>query len=451
MSISLAVVGVSHETAPVEIREQVAYGVGEATDALLALRSELPAEEAVLLSTCNRTEAYLFPATQERTRGALLRLFGERIRGMDGDPAAYAFEKWGADAVSHLLAVTSGLDAMVTGEAEIQGQVKDAFELAQSIPASPSLVGPVLSRLFQTALAAGGQVRSETRIGEGTASVASVAVELAGKIFGSLQGKRVLILGAGMTGELILAALAREGVRSIAVANRTYDRAVRLARKHHGQAVPFDRISDVLSTVDIVLSSTAAPHPVLTRAILSESFTEPRRRPLLVIDIAIPRDVDPAVGDEPGVFLYNVDDLRTIVEEHVQLREEALPEAHSVLLEHRRAFLAWHASLEVVPVIQRMRKRAARLRESELGRLFRGLTDLAPEERAQVEEFARRFQNKLLHAPTARLRQGMAEGAGPELVEAVRFLYGIEEEEAPRGQDGLQAPSRRSDGDGETP
>ncbi len=445
MSISLAVVGVSHETAPVEIRERVAYGAVESGNALLALRSELAAEEAVLLSTCNRTEAYLFPATRERTRGALTRLFQERIREIDGDPAPYAFEKWGADAVSHLLAVTAGLDAMVTGEAEIQGQVKDAFELAQSVPASPPLVGPVLTRLFQTALAAGGQVRSETRIGEGTASVASVAVELAGKIFGSLQGKRVLILGAGMTGELILTALAREGVESVAVANRTYDRAVRLARKHHGQAVPFDRIPEILSTVDIVLSSTAAPHPVLTRAILSESFTVPRRRPLLVIDIAIPRDVDPAVGDEPGVFLYNVDDLRTIVEEHVQLREEALPEARGVLREHGRAFLAWHASLEVVPVIQAMRERAGRVRASELGRLFRGLAHIGPEERAQVEEFARRFQNKLLHAPTARLRKGMAEGAGPELVEAVRFLYGIGEEEAPPGEGGPRAPSRRPD------
>ena len=447
----MAVVGVSHETAPVEIRERVAYGAVEAREALLELRSEFAAGEAVLLSTCNRTEAYLFPATRERTKAALTRLFQERLRGMGGDPAAYAFEKWGTDAVSHLLSVTAGLDAMVTGEAEIQGQVKDAFELAQSVPASPSLVGPVFTRLFQTALAAGGQVRSETRIGEGTASVASVAVELAGKIFGSLHGKRVLILGAGMTGELILTALAREGVESVAVANRTYDRAVRLARKHHGQAVPFDRIPEILPTVDIVLSSTAAPHPVLTRAILGKSFTQPRRRPLLVIDIAIPRDVDPAVGDEPGVFLYNVDDLRTIVEEHVQLREGALPEARRVLREHGRAFLAWHASLEVVPVIQTMRERAATVRASELERLFRGLAHLGPEERAQVEEFARRFQNKLLHAPTARLRKGMAEGAGPELVEAVRFLYGIGEEEAPADGGGPQAPARRSGGEAQAP
>ena len=449
MSLPLAVVGVSHGTAPVEIREQVAYGVDEARSALLALRSDLAADEAVLLSTCNRTEAYVFPATRERTRRVLLQLFGERIGGIDGDPAPYAFEKWGADAVGHLLSVTAGLDAMVTGEAEIQGQVRDALELARSVPAAPSLAGPVLNRLFQTALAAGGQVRSETRIGEGTASVASVAVELGGKIFGSLRGKRILVLGAGMTGELILTALAREGVQSVAVANRTYDRAVHLARKYHGQAVPFKRISDILSTVDIVLSSTAAPHPVLTRAILSESFAKPRRRPLLVIDIAIPRDVDPAVGDEPGVFLYNVDDLRSIVEEHVQLREEAIPEARSILAEHRRTFLAWHAAREVVPVIRAMRERATRVKESELGRLFARLARLRPEERAQVEEFARRFQNKLLHAPTVRLKKGMVDGSGPELVEMVRFLYGIGDEAIQSG-DGSRPSAHGPARDGDT-
>ena len=452
MNLPLAVVGVSHETAPVEIREQVAYGVDEARSALLALRSDLAADECVLLSTCNRTEAYIFPATRERTRRVLLRLFRERIGGIDGDPAPYAFEKWGADAAGHLLSVTAGLDAMVTGEAEIQGQVRDALELARSVPATPSLAGPVLNRLFQTALAAGGQVRSETGIGEGTASVASVAVELAGKIFGSLHGKRILVLGAGMTGKLILTALAREGVQSVAVANRTYDRAVHLARKYHGQAVPFERISDILATVDIVLSSTAAPHPVLTRAILSESFTEPRRRPLLVIDIAIPRDVDPAVGDEPGVFLYNVDDLRSIVEEHVQLREEAIPEARSVLAEHRRTFLAWHASREVVPVIRAMRERATRVKESELGRLFARLAGLRPEERALVEEFARRFQNKLLHAPTVRLKKGMADGSGPELVEAVRFLYGVGDEAVRSGDESRPSPRGTArDGDAAGP
>ncbi len=426
MSLPLTVVGVSHETAPVEVREQLAYGPTEATEALVHLREREGVEEAILLSTCNRTEVYLYPSGDRNATELIGRLFAKRSTKIEGDLSGYLFEKGGETAVRHLFRVTAGLDAMVTGEAEIQGQVRDAYQLAAKLPVAPPLVGPVLGRLFETALSAGGRVRSQTSIGEGAASVASVAVELAGKIFGSLHGKRVLILGAGITGELIVEALSREGVQSVAVANRTYDRAVSLARKHHGQAVPFDRIADVLSTVDIVLSSTAAPHPVLTRAILRDSFVETRKHPLLIIDVAIPRDVDPSVGDEPEVFLYNVDDLRSIVEEHVHLRQDAVPEADRIIQSHSDEFSAWYASLEVVPVIQSMRASAEEQRRAELERLFGSLRGLSPEERARIEEFSRRLQNKLLHDPTTRLRKGMADGAGPELVDAVRFLYGIE-------------------------
>jgi len=429
VTLPLSVVGVSHETAPVEVREQLAYGPSEASHALLALRNAGEVEEAVLLSTCNRTEVYLHPARSGNAFHAIERLFSARRLGIEGNLDRYLFEKRGEEAVRHLFRVTAGLDAMVTGEAEIQGQVREAYQQATALEAIPPLVGPVLNRLFQTALASGGQVRSETSIGEGTASVASVAVELAGKIFGSLHEKRVLLLGAGMTGELIASALSREGVRSVAVANRTYDRAVRLAREHHGQAIPLDRISEVLPTVDIVLSSTAAPHPVLTRAILRDSFIEPRRHPLLIIDIAIPRDVDPSVGDEPEVFLYNVDDLRTIVEEHVQLREGAVSEADRIIHASCEDFGAWYASLEVVPIIQSMRGSAEMHRERELERLFHSLGHLAPEDRARVEDFSRRLQNKLLHEPTSRLRRGMAEGAGRSLIDAVRFLYAIDSAE----------------------
>lgn len=425
-------VGISHETAPIAVRERLAYGPDEASQTLGRLREEGGVHEAVLLSTCNRTEVYLYPATDDRPVRAVERAFSLRASELgDGDLASYLFRASGEEAVQHLFLVTSGLDSLVTGEAEIQGQVREAYQRAAALPASPPLAGPIMSRLFQTALAAGGRIRSETSVGEGSASVASVAVELASKIFGSLQGKRVLILGAGITGELIVEALAREGVESVVVANRTYDRAVSLARKHRGHAIRFDEIRTALSSVDIVLSSTAAPHPVLTRTILRESFTEPRRHPLLVIDVAIPRDVDPAVGDEPEVFLYNVDDLRKIVEEHVQLREGALPQAQKIIQSYSDEFSAWYASLQVVPVIQHMRGKADALRQSEVKRLLEGMQHLTPEDRARVEEFSRRLQNKLLHEPTARLRMGMAEGSASELVDAVRFLYGLEGDEIP--------------------
>lgn len=438
--------GISHETAPVEVREQIAYGPSEATRALATIRDASGADEAVLLSTCNRTEVYLFPARKENALESVRRVFRGKGGVLPVDLESYLFEIWGTDAVEHLFQVCAGLDSMVTGEAEIQGQVREAYERAAGLPVTPPMAGPVLNRLFQTALAVGGRVRSETSIGEGAASVASVAVELAGKIFGSLKGKRVLILGAGVTGELIVEALAREGVEGVVVANRTYDRAIHLARKHHGQAVPFDRIRETLPTVDIVLSSTAAPHPVLDRSILKESFAGPRRHPLLIIDIAVPRDVDPAVGDEPEVFLYNVDDLRKIVDEHVRLREGALPEADRIIEEGMAEFRAWYASLEVVPVIRRMRSNAEALREMELDRLLRGLGHLSDEDRERVEDFSRRLQNKLLHEPTVRLRKGMAEGAGSELVDAVRFLYGLDDD--PDRLARPERPKHRGRGDG---
>jgi len=428
VKIPLSVIGVSHETAPVAVRERLAFAPEEADEFLLTLRTLSGVEEAVLLSTCNRTEVYLFPVEDDRPLKSVESLLESKSGPMGGGIQRYLFRKRGPSAVRHLFEVCAGLDSMVTGEAEIQGQVKEAYLRAGALPVTPSIVGAVLNRLFQMALSVGGQVRSETSVGEGTASVASVSVELARKIFGSLKGKRVLILGAGETGELIVEALTREGVEGVVVANRTYDRAVTLASKHRGQALPFEKVQEVLPSVDIVLCSTAAPHPVLTRSIVRESFAEPRRHPLLIIDIAVPRDVAPAVGEEPEVFLYNVDDLRKIVDEHVRKRREALPEAASIIVEGADDFLSWFASLQAVPVITGIRKQAEVLRAAELERLFRGMDHLTDEDRRRVEEFSRRLQNKLLHEPTARLRSGVARVAGADLVHVARFLYGMEDE-----------------------
>jgi len=430
MTMPLAVVGISHETAPVEVRERLAFGAAEGGRALVMLREEVGVEEAVLLSTCNRTEIYLFPAHDEKVVGAAERIFEGKAGPGEGSLKEYLFQMRGDEAVRHLFQVSSGLDSMVTGEAEIQGQVRDAYQRALALPLQPPLAGPFLHRLFQTALSVGGRVRSETSIGEGAASVASVSVELARKIFGSLKGKRVLLLGAGETGELILAALAREGVEGVVVANRTYDRAVSLATKHRGHALPLERIREALPAVDIVLSSTAAPHPVLTHTIVRETFVEPRRHPLLIVDIAVPRDVDPAVGDEPEVFLYNVDDLRKIVDEHVRMREGSLPEAEYIIRRHSEDFRAWYASLEAVPVIQGIRRRADETRATELERVLRSMEHLSSEDRARIAEFARRLQNKLLHEPTSRLR-GRQTLEGAPLIDAARTLFGLEGESLP--------------------
>ncbi|TVR66689.1 MAG: glutamyl-tRNA reductase [Gemmatimonadales bacterium] len=434
--MSLAVVGVSHHTAPVEIRERMAFAPSEASQALMTLRREVGVQEAVLLSTCNRTEVYLFPAERVEVVQAWESMLEAKAGRIERRIRDYLFEQRGDGVVRHLFQVSAGLDSLVTGEAEIQGQVREAYERAVGMPVDPPLAGPVLNRLFQMALSVGGQVRAETPIGQGAASAASVAVKLARKIFGSLKGKRVLIVGAGQTGELIVQALHREGAQGITVVNRTYERAAHLARQVHGQALEMERLAEGLSGVDIVLSSTAAPHPVLTREVFRHAFPSGLRRPLLVIDIAIPRDVDPVLGDESGVFLYNVDDLRKIVDEQVRLREGAIPEADRIIRAQHEEFRTWYASLEVVPVIRTMRDRADEFRTSELERLLRGMDHLSDRDRARLEEFSHRLMNKLLHDPTVRLRKGIRSGGGSRLVEAARFLYGMEDHEHPDSESG---------------
>jgi glutamyl-tRNA reductase len=422
----LAVVGVSHHTAPVEVRERMAFGPSEASRALLSLREEAGMEEAVLLSTCNRTEVYLYPARDRSAARVVERLLARKAEPTGASVRDYVFEQWGDGVVRHLFQVSAGLDSLVTGEAEIQGQVREAYERATALPVDPPMAGRVLNRLFQMALSVGGQVRAETPIGEGSASVASVAVALARKIFGTLREKRVMVVGAGQTAELIVRALAREGVSEVTVVNRTLERGEALARAVGGRASDFEKMGSALASSDIVLTSTAAPHPVLSRSLFRRAFPEGTGRPLLMIDVAVPRDVEPELGEERGVFLYNVDDLRKIVDEQVNVRQEAVPEADRIIRARSHEFQAWYASLEMVPVIRRMRGRAEDLRTSELERLLRGMDHLSDDDRARLEEFSRRLVNKVLHEPTVRLRKGMARGQGRDLVDAVRFLYGLE-------------------------
>lgn len=427
--MALAVLGVSHHTAPVDVRERFHFGPHEVHEALRRLRVEAGAREVVLLSTCNRTEIYLFPVEKPEDlvgiQDHLLEKAG--FTPQDGEP--YIYQLHGEGVVRHLFQVTSGLDSLVMGEAEIQGQVREAYLTAGEVPVEPALAGTVLHRLFQSALAAGGQVRAETQVGEGSASVASVAVELARKIFGRLKGRRVLILGAGATAELTVEALGREGVRGVVVANRTRDRAEALAARLGGTAAEFDELAALLPEIDIVVASTSAPHPVLTQQVVDDALKKGGSSPLLIVDIALPRDVESSVGDDPRVFLYNVDDLRKIVDAHVARRRTALPQARRIIQEHARQFRDWYATLEVVPVIRSLRARGEALRQEETEWLSRRLAHLPEEDRARVEEFSRRLMNKLLHDPTVRLRQGVAEGGGPELVRAVRFLFGLEEGE----------------------
>jgi glutamyl-tRNA reductase len=402
----------------VDVRERLAFPGVEAEEALAALRRE-GVREAVLLATCNRTELYLNPESEsdlERVEAFLARAAGP----LPGSLARYLYRRTGDDVALHLFRVTSGLDSMVLGEAEVQGQVRDAYQ--RSADAEPPMTAAVLNRLFQSALAVGGRVRSETSVSEGTASVASVAVDLALKIFGDLRGRRVLLLGAGDTAELMVAALARRGVRGVTVANRTYERALELASKLQGRAVRLEELAGVVAEADIVLTSTSAPHPLITRRMIAEAHPEGPGRPLLMVDIAIPRDVEPEVGALPNVFLYNVDHLQKILDDVLDQRRAAAVAAEALVAKEASAFASWHRSLAAVPAIRALREHGDRLAAQEVERYMQRHPDA---DRSAIEALVRRVVNQMLHEPTARLREAAEEGRTEEIEEivaGVRFL-----------------------------
>ncbi|MBI4538689.1 MAG: glutamyl-tRNA reductase [Gemmatimonadetes bacterium] len=424
--MALVVLGVSHRTAPIEVRERFVFSRADALVALSLLRAAGAAREGVLLSTCNRTELYLCLAPGRDGLALAERIFEDRAGPLPRVAGEYVYRREEDEAVRQLFRVASGLDSMVLGEAEIQGQVREAYESAAAAPVEPPFAGPVLSRLFQAALAVGGRVRNETELGRGAASVPSVAVELARKIFGALRGRGVLVLGAGDMAALAVQALAREGVRGVVVANRSPERARALAGRLGGRAIRFDDLTVALGDADIVVSSTAAPHPVLTVDKVRRAFPQGPARPLFVIDIAVPRDVEAEVGAERNVFLYNIDDLQQIVDDNIGRRREAIPAAEGIVAEGAEEFWSWYSSLEVVPVIRSLRERAERIRREELERMLGRLGHLDPEDRAAVEDLTRRLLNKLLHAPTVQLREGAANGRGAALVDAARRLFDLD-------------------------
>ncbi len=436
----LAVVGLSHRTAPVEVRERFAFGRAETPPALTGLLEAGAVGEAVLLSTCNRTELYLSMADLQRGEAAARALLASRCEGSAEANARYLYARRDRLAADHLFRVTSGLDSMIVGEPQIQGQVKEAYLTAREVagPEGP-VVGPTLNRLFQLALNVGGRVRSETELGVGAASVSSAAVELAKKIFGSLHGRRAMIVGAGEMSEVTLECLRAEGVSSTIVANRTYDRAVELAGRWGGRAVRWDEFGKTLAGVDIVICSTAAPHPVLTREALRRALPGGAKRPLCIIDVAIPRDVDPKVADEPNVFLYNIDDLQQMVEDNLGRRRAEMPRAESIISSGVEEFWQWYSGLAVVPTIRDLRAHGEKLRRAELERALRRLAHLAPEDREAMDALSRALLNKLLHAPTVRLREAAGNGRGTSVLDAARYLFDLDEQEA-EAETGPEAP-----------
>ena len=435
--MAVIVLGVSHRGAPLDVRERLAYASRELLPALARMRRGTGAREGVLLSTCNRTELYLVEGVAEASAPAWA-MFSERL---GGDASAYGYVRRDRDAAAHLFRVASGMESMVVGEAQIHGQVRDAWE--RSRPES----GAVLNRLFQSALLAGGRVRSETRLGHGVLSVSSAAVQLSKQIFGALTGRRAMVLGAGEMAELALASLQEEGVHAAVVANRTFERAQALAVQYGATAVRYDEAWSALADVDLLLCSTAAPRPVVTVARVREAVAKRGDRPLCILDIALPRDVEPDVGKLANVYLYDLDDLQAVVSTNLARRTSELPAAESVIAEEVESFWQWVAGLSAVPVLTQLRQEMNRLRERELSAAMRRLGELTPQQRAVVEQLAQSLTNKFLHEPSVRLRAAAANGRGLGVVDAARYLFALDEQpaQASDGTDENQPPSITTD------
>src|SRR4051812_42663551 len=361
--MALIVAGVSHTTAPIEVREKLALRSHEALAELARFRAGGLTREAVVLSTCNRTEIYAV----DNDRDILGDISALLSRRLGADASGYIYVRHDREAAAHLFAVAAGLDSMILGEAQIQGQVKDAWQQCRAES------GPVLNRLFQSALTAGARAREETGIGRGAASVSSAAVQLAKKIFGGLNGRRAMILGAGDVAELALECLLAEGVRVAIVANRTHERAQSLAERHGATAMHYDQCWEALRDVDLLISSTSSPHPVVSAERVRAGVSARGDKPLCILDIALPRDVEAAVGELDNVFLYDLDDLRAAAAANIERREEDVPGARAIIADEVQKYWDWVAGLAAVPVVREFRDEMDRLRSAELAVALRRL------------------------------------------------------------------------------
>jgi len=423
----LFAVGLSHRTAPVELREAVDFARGGVDTALSALVSRGVGREVVVLSTCNRAEIYAAGDT-DATADGLGRFFSDYHNVGHAEVAEHLYVRRGTDAARHLFRVSAGLDSLVVGEPQILGQVKAAYAAAND----GHYTGTLTNRLFHSAFAAGKRVRAETGVGEGAVSVSFAAIALAKKIFGQLKGRSVLIVGAGDMAKLTGVHLQSQQVNRIAIVSRTLASAQGLAARLGGDALHWDRLDDALAAADIVITATGAQDPVLKRARVEEAMRPRRDRPLFIIDIAVPRDVEAAVGNLDQVFLYNIDDLRTIVNENLARRGGELERAEAIIEEEVSRFTAWMQSRDIVPTVVALRRRFEAIRQSELSRLEPKLAGLPPEARARVDEITRLIVEKLLLTPTEQLKAVSNEAMVVAYADALNRLFSLAQDQAAR-------------------
>ena len=422
--MDLLLLGMSHHTAPVDLRERVDFSKRGLTAALRELAAWPSPAESVVLTTCNRAEIYVACEDVETTRGDLARFMSRFHEVPEHELGPYLYAHTGVDVARHLCRVAAGLDSLVVGEPQIFGQVKDAYAVASG----ERRTGALLNKLFTWSFAVAKRVRADTGLGEGAVSVSYAAISLARKIFGSLQDLTVLVVGAGEMAELTAMHLRSQQVRRIAVTNRTLARAGALARKIDGTAVDWTAIDDELLEADIVVTATGAATPLITATTIERVMRARRNRPLFVIDIGLPRDVDPAAGKLEQVFLYNIDDLRAVISENLARRQEQTTLAETMVSDEVGRFLVWLRSRGAIPTVIALRRRFEAVRQAELKRLEPKLNGLSQEARSRVEEVTRLLVEKLLLTPTERLKTADDEVTAAQYSEAITQLFRLTDE-----------------------
>jgi glutamyl-tRNA reductase len=416
----LLALGISHKTAPVALRERLAFSESTASDFARQTTATPAVREAVVISTCNRTEVYMVVGDAVRAEADVLGLLARHASIRPTELADAMYSPRNCDAARQLYRVTAGLESMIVGETQIQGQVRQAHETAMRA----GCTGPFSNRLFAAALTTGKRVRSETGIGSSRVSVPSVAVNLALSVLGGLRERHVVILGAGETSELTARALADQGAATIFVANRHADRALGLAQRFGGSVVGLEGLPDQLLLADIVLSSTSSPHPIVGREELELVMRGRKGSPLLLIDIAVPRDIDPSCGELNGVSLYDIDDLQAVVARNLDTRTSEIPRAQEIVEEEIHRFARWLGQLEALPTVSALREHGDAVVEQVLAENAGRWESASARDQARVEAIARGVMSRLLHEPTIRLRS-LAEDRSHASLELVRELFGL--------------------------
>src|SRR5574337_720958 len=423
--MGIIVVGLSHKTAPIEVREKLNFPENTLPEALRKLMSYEGIRESMIVSTCNRVEIYA--SVPDSANGIdRIKQFISDCHGLSRESLEQSLYVYpDAQGVRHTFRVASSLDSMVLGEAQILGQLKDAFDVALKAKTTST----ILNKLIKKAISVAKRVRTETRLAEGAVSISSAAVELAKKIFGDLDGKHVMLLGAGEMAELAAQHLLGNGVKNIMVANRTFERAEELAKEFNGDAIRFEHFPDALMMVDILICATGAPNYVVNRDMVGRALKERRHKPIFIIDISNPRNIDPEVDKVDNVYLYDIDDLQSKVDVNTEGRAKEAEKAEEIVMQEVETYLQWERALDAVPTIVDLREKVEDIRKRELEKTLGGLNGINEDQRRAVEAMSQAIVNKLLHAPLVVLKQAASTpGEGDSTIAVARRLFNLDKE-----------------------